>query len=55
MTNGEYFNSLTERGFHSDTMRPLNPLQRQWMRDYAEMLGALSIEEQEALEAAPIK
>ena len=55
MTNEEYFNGLIERDFHSDTMRPLNPLERQWLRDYSEMLGALSIEEQEALEAAPIK
>ena len=53
MDNREFYGSLTERDSHADTMRPLSPLERQWLNDYNQHRDALSDAEREAFDRAP--
>lgn len=52
MTNAEFFGRLFERITHSGTMRPLTPLEQQWVEDYTAHREALSHEEREAFDKA---
>ncbi len=48
MTNQEQINSLTERDYHSDTMRPLSLLERIWLYDAEKLFNGMTLEEQRA-------
>jgi hypothetical protein len=54
MTNQEYFFSLYERVAHNDTMKPLNPLERQWLVDFTSHREALTDEERACFDSLEI-
>ena len=47
MTNQEYYNALSERLEHADTMRALSPLELEHYRDYSQFRESLSTGERE--------